>query len=79
MLPLVLDIDILEIWFSSKGEAFSDVAYCHYHLLIFFDAHDVFYVSVNELFVELDVLELRGDIHDVEDTVRNVVVLNIES
>jgi len=69
MLPLVVNVDILQVRLASKCEAFCDVAGGHEHVLIFLNALDILDVSVNQLFVQLDVLELGGYIHHVKDTV----------
>lgn len=74
MLPLVVNVDILQVGLPSECEAFCDVASGHQHVFIFFDTLDILDVGINQFFVQLNVLKLGGYVHYVKYTVGNVMV-----
>jgi len=74
MLPLVVDVDVLQVRLPSECEAFSYVARSHQHVFIFLDTLDILDVGINQLFVQLNVLKLGGYVHYVKYTVGNVMV-----
>jgi hypothetical protein len=44
--PLVLDVDIIEVWLATKRETFCDIADGDHHFFVQVNALDVFDVGV---------------------------------
>lgn len=47
MLPLIFNIDVLQVWLPAKSEAFSYVASGDQHVLVVLNALNVFDISIN--------------------------------
>lgn len=69
------DVDVLDVWFLTECEALCNVAHCYNHILICVGAWNVLYLSINQLFIQLHILQLRSHIHYMQDAVRDVVVV----
>ena len=58
MLALQLEINILDLGLGAEGEALGYVAHRHDHVLVSLDTLDIFYVRIDQLLVELNILHL---------------------
>ena len=57
MLPLVLDVNVVKVWLPAESKTFSYVAHGHHHLLVHLYSLNIFNISINKLFVKLNVLK----------------------
>lgn len=58
MLPLVLNVYVLQVWLPAEGKALGNVADGHNHLFVKVHILYVFYICINQLFVKFYVLKL---------------------
>lgn len=74
MLPLEVKVDVIKVRLPAEREALSDVAHRNDHVLVLYDSLYVFYISIDELLVELNVLQPRSHIHHMKHAIRDVMI-----